>query len=206
MLRRTALLAALCAFVPVPAAEKIRCLTAYFSRYDNTAADSASVSFTDAVTSASLQPPGLVREVANQVSGITASPLYPIIVKNLYPGDYDACLDRAVEEKIRRARPELRPIAPLTPFDVLFLGFPNWSYTLPMAVCRFLETAAPDCRVVAPFCVHGTGGLARTIRDLRTLLPKARILPALSLDREEVSGSEKKVSEWVRSSLALIRQ
>ncbi len=49
--------------------------------------------------------------------------------------------------------------------------YPNWWYTVPMAVHSFLEEYNFAGKTVIPFVTHGTGGLAGTIRDIRADLP-----------------------------------
>ena len=51
-------------------------------------------------------------------------------------------------------------------YDVVFLGFPNWWYTAPMAVFSFIEEYDLSGKTVVPFCAHGTGGLAASVRDI----------------------------------------
>lgn len=56
--------------------------------------------------------------------------------------------------------------------------------------------------MITPFCVHGTGGLARTTSDLRRTVGKeARVLSALSLEREEVPQGRGDTLKWTEASL-----
>lgn len=70
-----------------------------------------------------------------------------------------------------------------------------------MPVMTFLEGLPKADLVIAPFCVHGTGGLARTIVDLRRAAPKARVLAPFSAECESVLSSEETVKRWTRASM-----
>ncbi len=133
---------------------------------------------------------------ARWVGEAAAARVIPILARDPYPVNYDDCLDQAIEEKTRKYLPALSTRQVFPECDFLFLGFPNWSYTLPMAVCSFLETLPTKGKIIAPFCVHGTGGLARTSAELRRCARNAKILPTLSINREDLGHSEQAVKEW----------
>lgn len=69
--------------------------------------------------------------------------------------------EEAVDEKAENARPELvSHVENMEQYDTIFLGFPNWWYTVPMAIYSFLEEYDFSGKTVIPFVTHGTGGLA----------------------------------------------
>lgn len=83
-------------------------------------------------------------------------------------------------------------------YDIVFIGFPNWWYTLPMPVLSFVEEYDFSGKTIVPFCTHGTGGLAGTIRDLTAALPgDVTILDAIGVYRPDVDSSCPAVQEWV---------
>lgn len=180
-----------------------RVLIAYFSWYPNIEPSSLSSAPIDAITGASLiNKPGLVTQAAQWIEQVTSAPLISIESSKVYPTDYEACLEQAIEEKTRHYRPQVRPTSwPTAEFDFLFLGFPNWSYTLPMPVCTWLEKQNFAGKKIAPFCVHGTGGFARTLNELRRCAKGAILLNPLSLEREDVLASRKQVQKWASESL-----
>lgn len=181
-------------------------LVAYFTWYENTFRDKIKPSDIDQTSGASLQEPGQVTYLARWIGQTAGAPVLPIKVVNPYPTNFDECLDQAVEEKTKRFRPELRPEIIFPEFDLLFLGFPNWSYTLPMAVCSFLENQNTVGKMIAPFCVHGTGGFARTLSELRRSAPKAHVLRPFGCEREDVENSRKAVEDWAGKILSQFRK
>lgn len=83
-------------------------------------------------------------------------------------------------------------------YDTIFLGFPIWWYTLPMAVLSFVDEYDFSGKTIVPFCTHGTGGLSSTIRDLTAALPDdVTILDAIGVYRPDVDSSRPAVQEWI---------
>ena len=84
-------------------------------------------------------------------------------------------------------------------YDTVFIGFPNWWYTVPMAVHSFLEEYDFDGKTVIPFVTHGTGGQASTIQDITADLPDSEILQPTGVYRPEVDNSETAIDAWLES-------
>ena len=164
-------------------------LIAYFSWADNTAVEvDGNNSDVDAVTSASVVAPGNTARLARWIQEYVGGDLFPIVVTEPYPDDYNECLDRAADEKVENARPELTNyLDNIDDYDIIFIGFPNWRYTAPMAIFSFIEEYDLSDKTIVPFCTHGTGGLASCIRDITTALPdSAEVLEPLGVYREDI--------------------
>ncbi len=125
--------------------------------------------------------------------------LFSIVVTEPYSSDYDECLDRAADEKAERARPQLLyHVDNMEDYDIVFLGFPNWWYTVPMAVHSFLEEYDFSGKTIVPFVTHGTGGLSSTVSDVTAALPdSATVLEPVGVYRPEVDGSRPVIQEWL---------
>ncbi len=177
-------------------------LIAYFTWAENTHVENPEKIDVDATTSASVLAPRNAAKIANWIQQEVGGDLFSIVVTKPYSSSYDECLDRAADEKAKNARPKLvNHIENMDDYDVVFLGFPNWWYTVPMAIHSFLEEYDFSGKTVIPFVTHGTGGLASTIRDIKADLPKSTtILDPIGVYRPEVDGSHNKVIEWVRKT------
>lgn len=137
-----------------------RILVAYYSWADN----AILAEDVDAVASPSVIPPGNVQQLAGWVQEATGGDLFSIQVTDPYPSDWDACLERANQERGNDARPELAAdVENMDQYDVVFLGYPNWWYGVPMALLSFLEQNDLSGKEVYLFCSHGTGGLANSV-------------------------------------------
>ena len=174
-------------------------LIAYFTWADNTVVEDPSNVDVDATTSASVLAPGNAAKLASWIQQEVGGDLHSIVVEEPYSSDYDQCLDRAADEKAENARPALAShVDNMEDYDIVFLGFPNWWYTLPMPVLTFVEEYDWSGKTVVPFVTHGTGGLASTIRDLTAALPEdATILEPIGVYRPEVDGAQSAVQEWI---------
>lgn len=97
-------------------------LVAYFSWAENAILEED----VDAVASPSVIAPGNVQELAGWVQEETGGDLFSIQVTDPYPSDWDACLERANEERGEDARPELTSsVENLDAYDTVFLGYPK---------------------------------------------------------------------------------
>ncbi|ADK30606.1 flavodoxin [Brachyspira pilosicoli] len=175
-------------------------LIAYFTWSDNTVVENPDSIDVDAETSASVLSPGNAELIANWIAEKTGGDLFSIKTQNKYSSDYDECLNQARKERDNNERPALvGRVNNIDDYDVIFLGFPNWWYTCPMAVFTFVESYDLEGKTIIPFCTHGTGGLSRTIRDLKNILPEnCEVLEAIGVYRPEVKNSKSRVLDWLR--------
>ena len=124
--------------------------------------------------------------------------LFSIQVTEPYSSDYDECLDRAADEKAEDARPPLKSrVENMDSYDIVFLGFPNWWYTVPMAVHSFVEEYDWSGKMVIPFVTHGTGGLASCIDDLEEALVPATIMEPIGVYRDDIKSAQPEIQEWI---------
>lgn len=182
-----------------PADTESKILIAYFTWAENTVVEDESRIDEDATTSASVLVPGNAARIAGWIQERTGGDLFSIVVTEPYSSDYDECLNRAADEKAANDRPELAyHVENMEQYDVVFLGFPNWWYTVPMAVHSFLEEYDFSGKTVIPFVTHGTGGMAGTIEDMTASLPdSAVVLESIGISRSEVEGAQETVNGWL---------
>lgn len=170
-------------------------LVAYFSWADNAVLDDD----VDAVSSPSVIAPGNVQQLATWVQEETGGQLFSIQVKEPYPSDWDECLSRANEERRDDARPELvANVENIDEYDVVFLGYPNWWYGVPMPLLSFLEANDLSDKQVYLFCSHGTGGLANSVEIISEALPDSTISDNIfDCYEEDAPNSQEDISNWV---------
>ena len=171
-------------------------LVAYFSWADNAVIDGE----VDAVASPSVTAPGNVQQLAQWVSERTGGDLFSIQVTEPYSSDWDACLERANQERAEDARPELTAsVEQLERYDTVFLGYPNWWYGVPMALLSFLEENDLSDKQVYLFCSHGTGGLASSVEQIDEALPDSTALSENIFDvyEEDVASSQQDILAWL---------
>lgn len=175
-------------------------LIAYFTWADNTVLEKPTSSYVDANTSASVLAPGNVAQMAAWIQQETGGDLFSIKVTEPYSSDYNKCLDRAADEKANNARPPLAAqVQNIGDYDVVFLGYPNWWYTAPMAIFSFIKEHNLSGKRVILFCSHGTGGLASSVRDITAALPETSIdRNVLGVYQDKVASAQNDVQSWLR--------
>lgn len=171
-------------------------LIAYFSWAENAVLEEG----VDAMTSPSVSDPGNVQQLAGWIQEETGGELFSIQVTDPYPSDWDACLERANQERGQDARPALvePQVENLEQYDTVFLGYPNWWYGVPMALLTFLEENDLSGKDVYLFCSHGTGGLARSVEIITEAVPEANISDNIfDCYEEDAPASQGDIQAWV---------
>lgn len=73
--------------------------------------------------------------MAKKIQKATESDLFEIKTIKTYPEDYTKTTEIAKEEVSQNVRPELvQTINDMEKYNVIYLGYPNWWGTMPMAV------------------------------------------------------------------------
>lgn len=84
---------------------------------------------------------GNTEKAAKTIAQITGADLFKIEQKVPYAADYNTCVAEARKDFQENARPELVNLPTnLNAYDEIYLGYPNYCGTMPMAVYTFLET------------------------------------------------------------------
>lgn len=170
-------------------------LIAYFSWAENAVQDEI-----DAMTSASVTAPGNVAQLAAWISEQTGGYLFSIQVEEPYPAGWDECLSRANQEKADGVRPLLSTkLENLEDYDTVFLGYPNWWYSCPMAILSFLEEYDLSGKQVYLFCSHGTGGLASSVRDITAVMPEDAVISerVFHLYQDDTPSGRGDLEKWL---------
>lgn len=196
-----------------------RTLIAYFTWADNTVVenpeaavqsalnhyesigDSSNYTGVDAVSSASVVQPGNVAQMAGWIQEEIGGDLFSIQVKEPYSSDYDECMERASDERAKQKRPELTSQVPnMEDYDVVAIGYPNWWSGVPMPVLSFIEDNNLSGKKIILFCSHGTGGLARSVREITDELPSDCSVEenVLGIYRADIPGGQPKVQQWLQ--------
>ena len=103
-----------------------------------------------------------------------------------------------MSEKKSNARPELAShVINMDQYDTIFLGYPNWWGTFPMAVFTFLEEYNFTEKSIWPFCTHEGSGLGTSERDIKRICPTAKVVNGLAIRGGSVNGSENALRRWL---------
>jgi len=143
-------------------------------------------------------PVGNTEVAATMIQAATGGELLRLDTVKEYPGDYHAATEVAKSELREGARPELRNLPhDIDGYDVVFVGYPIWWGTPPMAVFTFLDAYDFTGKTVVPFCTHEGSGMGRSERDIETSCPGARVLDGLAIRGASVRGAETDIERWI---------
>ena len=178
---------------------KTNILIVYFTWAENTYVDDPDSVDVDATTSASVLAPGNVGLLAQWIAEETGGNRFSILTQEPYSSDYDTCLNRALEEHNRGTHPALQSrVENMQDYDIVFLGFPTWWYSCPMAILSFIEENDLSGKTIIPFCSHGTGGFAASLRDIGNALPDdCTVLQEFGAYRPKVKQSRPALLKWL---------
>ena len=170
-------------------------LIAYFAVAEN--------SEVDAVSSASVrvvggEAKGHIRVLADGIQNNVGGEMFSILTSTEYQADIRELIDYADKEQKENARPELTShIEKLDDYDVVFIGYPNWWYDLPMVMYSFFEEYDFSGKTIVPFCTHNGSGFSDTINTIRELEPNATVLDGFTTNGDNVEDVSDDVAKWI---------
>lgn len=141
---------------------------------------------------------GNTETVAEMIADITGGDLFEVDTVKTYAEDYYKCIDEAKAELREGARPELKGyLDSIDEYDTIFVGYPNWWGTMPMAMFTFLEHYDWNGKRILPFCTNEGSGMGGSECDLKKVCKGANVECGLSIHGAEAASSRKKVEAWV---------
>lgn len=168
---------------------KNRTLVAYFSRVGENY-------FGGNISRLSIGSTEIVAKAVAEQTGGDVFKIEPLIK---YPDNYQSCLERASSEQKSNARPELELwLSNIDDYDFIFLGFPIWYNTMPMAVWTFLEHYDFAKKYIYPFCTHEGSRMGQSEADVKRLCPGAVVARGLPLHGSEIPDADRFVASWLR--------
>lgn len=139
--------------------------------------------------------------IAKKIQAMTGSDLFEIDTVEAYPKDYTETTMVARNEKKENVRPQLtETIDTMDSYDVIYLGYPNWWGTFPMAVCTFLEAYDFSGKTILPFCTHEGSGLSNSERDIKKLCPNSIVNSGLAIRGGTVGRADTEIKNWIQKN------
>ena len=138
---------------------------------------------------------------ARIIQQLTGADVFWIEPLQEYSKDYNECIAQAQADQHRNVRPKLKRYPDsLQEYDVIYLGYPNYWSTMPMAVFTFLEHFDFTGKTIRPFCTHEGSGLGTSEEDIRRICPGAKVEKGLAIYGGSVDCSEPLIREWIKSN------
>ena len=142
---------------------------------------------------------GVTRRVAGNLADVIGADLYEIVPAVPYTKADLNWMNRksrsSVEMKDRSCRPEIssETKVDVSPYDIIFVGFPIWWYREPSIIDTFMEAHDFSGKTVIPFATSGTSGLGDTAKNLKESAPAAEVLEGKRLPAKITRD---KLKEW----------
>lgn len=176
--------------------EGSRILIVYFTAAENSGVDAVSSA---SYTTINNEAVGRVRAVADMIQAQTGGELFSIQTSTVYPADGGKLIDQAADEQNDDFRPELTShIENLNDYDVIFVGFPNWWYDMPMALYSFFEEYNFSGKTIIPFNVHNGSRFSGTIGTIQELEPDATVIEdGFTVSERDVAEAQEDVISWL---------
>lgn len=141
---------------------------------------------------------GNTEVAAGIIKELTDADMFKIEQIQAYSKDYNECIAQARSDQKRDARPELKSYPEsIDGYDMIYLGFPNYWSTMPMAVFTFLEHFDFSGKIIKPFCTHEGSGMGSSVNDIKKLCPGARVEKGLAIHGSSVNRSKRNIEEWI---------
>ena len=145
---------------------------------------------------------GNTEVAAGIIKELTDADVFKIEQIQAYSKEYNECIAQAQSDQRRDARPELKSYPDsIDGYDTIYLGFPNYWSTMPMAVFTFLEHFDFSGKTIKPFCTHEGSGMGSSVSDIKALCPSANVEDGLAIRGGSVPRSQKDIEKWISEDL-----
>jgi flavodoxin len=150
---------------------------------------------------------GNAKALAGQIAQETGGDLFEIKTVRTYPDTYNECIKEAKQEQDTNARPALSgSVDNMAQYNTVFLCYPNWWGTLPMAVFTFLGAYDLSGKTMYPLITHGGSRFGKSLDDIKKLCPRSILGEGLSVsvfdtnpkDNTRVTTPNRDVNSWLR--------
>ena len=141
---------------------------------------------------------GNTRALAGQLQKTVGGDVFEIVTAEPYPDEYRPTTVQARRELDENRRPALTSkVEDMAAYDVIFLGYPNWWGTMPMAVFSFVEQYDLSGKTIVPFCTHEGSRLGRSVSDLTRLAPGSTLLSGFEIKGSQVERGGDGLRAWL---------
>lgn len=139
---------------------------------------------------------GTTEKAAKRIQELTKGDIVQIKTVTPYPDSYQELTEVAKKEKDENARPKLSTrVENMDDYDVIFVGYPIWYHTAPMAIDTFLESYNLLGKTVVPFCTSVSSDIGESMGAINNLCAKANVLEGLTANNlDDIEPWLKKIS------------
>ena len=141
---------------------------------------------------------GNTEKVAGIIKELTGADVFKLEQQVPYSKDYNECIAQAQDDQKKNARPKLLVLPKsIEKYDTIYLGYPNYWNTMPMAVFTFLESFDFSSKTIKPFCTHEGSAMGRSESDIKKLCPGAKVEKGLAIFGSAAARAQSDVEKWL---------
>lgn len=143
-------------------------------------------------------PVGNTEIAAGYIKELTGADMFKIEQKEPYSAGYNECIAQAQEDQKKDARPELVNMPDsIEKYSEIYLCYPNYWGTVPMAVFTFLDNFSFEGKTVKPLCTHEGSGMGRSEGDIKAHCKGAKVEKGLAIQGSSVVTSKSQIEKWI---------
>lgn len=86
-------------------------------------------------------------------------------------------------------------------YDTIFIGYPNYWGSMPMAVFTFLEKFDFTGKIIYPFCTHEGSGFGNSIEELKAECKGAKLENGLAVVGSTARNYDEAIRNWIEVGL-----
>ena len=136
--------------------------------------------------------------IAHIISEATGGDLFAIKTEKSYPSPHKALIYDAKKEAENNERPKMTTrIENMKDYDVVFVGYPNWWYDMPMVIYSFFDAYDFKGKTIIPFVTHGGSRFSQSVQTIKELEKEARVIEGPSVSARNVPSAESSVLAWL---------
>lgn len=142
---------------------------------------------------------GATEYVAKAIADATGADLFQIKTVHTYPGTHKELIDYAKKEADSKTHPKMTSkINNFADYDVVFVGYPNWWYDMPMVIYTLFDEYDFSGKTIIPFCTHGGSGFSQSVQTIEKLEKNAKVISIPAIARNNVAQSRKGLENWLQ--------
>ncbi len=138
--------------------------------------------------------------LANYIHKHVGGDIEKIIPVKDYPESYNDTADKAKSERDNDERPEFKTLS-VNPedYDIIFVGYPMWWYTLPMIMYTFFDTYDFNGKTIIPFNTHEGSGDSGTYEEIKSFEPNATVLDGFNVRGNNAGKADSDLDKWLEN-------
>lgn len=141
---------------------------------------------------------GNTKVIAEKLAKLTNSDIFEVKQVNEYSSSYNKCIEEAKRDQENDARPDLESyLDDIDEYDTIYVCYPNFWGTMPMAMFTFLEEYDFDRKTIKPLCTHEGSGMGHSESDIKKLCPNANVKKGLAIRGSNRDNCDNELKNWI---------